>query len=524
MCHEDYRQNNGAEDSSSDDDDDDDDDEMIVTNRGDDILEFAKTPRLDAARPGQQSTGYFGRAYDFMTSPQVGAAQPNSVQRDPPPFKESNRDLVRTIKWCGRLAISAYGLHVHIVDLPPTFTPSGDRFSRQTFAYLSRLNADDVLHADIQTLDADADYSPTFYVVRDYVRKVVCVAVRGTQSFSDIIVDLELRTEEIELPQVQPTPGEEFRCHAGIWRAAKALVSPQSKLFATLRQALAENEGFGVMFCGHSLGGAIASAAALLLAEYFIPDGAEADSGTWVTNMSSGLPARRPIRAVSFASPVTMTADLAARAAKGSVPLVTAIVLGSDIIPRVGHGQIRELRRVLGALSRVRRRHAMSSSEGQEDARVHILRSYWDWRSISKAEDADDVMLHRKERIEEQLWSLRREVESDLYAAIKKRLDAESTAEARIPPSPWVGPQQREQAPLHALSTRRQELDTATLRSEAAQGGPLVPPGRCIWLNGKQLYHVESPLAFFSLPELRSDMFAAHFPAAYEEAILELHT
>ncbi len=64
----------------------------------------------------------------------------------------------------------------------------------------------------------------------------------------------------------------------------------------------------------------------------------------------------------------------------------------------------------------------------------------------------------------------------------------------------------------------------ATLRSEAAQGGPLVPPGRCIWINNEQIYHVESPLAFFSLPELRSDMFAAHFPAAYEEAILELRT
>ncbi|SNX85533.1 uncharacterized protein MEPE_04242 [Melanopsichium pennsylvanicum] len=513
-----------ADDYEDDEDEDSSDDEMIVTNRGDDILEFAKTPRVDAVRPCQPSSGYFGRAYDFMTSPQVSASQPDSLHPDLRSFNESNRDLVRTIKWCGRLAISAYGLHVHIVDLPPTFTPSGERFSRQTFAYLSRLNADDVLHADIQSLDADADYSPTFYVVRDYVRKVVCIAVRGTQSFSDIIVDLELQTEEIELPQVQPTPGEEFRCHAGIWRAAKALVSPQSKLFATLRQALAENEGFGVMFCGHSLGGAIASAAALLLAEYFIPDGADPDSGTWVTNMSSGLPARRPIRAVSFASPVSMTADLAGRAALGSVPLVTTVVLGSDIIPRVGHGQIRELRRVLGALSRVRRRHAMASSEGQDDARVHILRSYWDWRSITKAEGADDVMLHRKERIEEQLWSLRRDVESDLYAAIKARLDAESTAGARIPPSPWVGPQQRDEAPLHALATRRQELDTATLRSEAAQGGPLIPPGRCIWINNKQIHHVESPLAFFSLPELRSDMFAAHFPAAYEEAILELRT
>lgn len=72
---------------------------------------------------------------------------------------------------------TAYGLHVHIVDLPPTFTPSGERFSRQTFAHLSRLDGEDVLHANIQTLDSEAAYTPTFYVVRDYARKVVVVAV-----------------------------------------------------------------------------------------------------------------------------------------------------------------------------------------------------------------------------------------------------------------------------------------------------------------------------------------------------------
>ena len=501
----------GSEDERDDEDEDDsstsDDEEMIVTNRGDDILEFSKTPRLDPMRPtsNRQTSGYFGTPYDATTSPQIKSSS-SDAPSDIRALRESNKELVKTIKWASRLSISAYGLHVHIVDLPPTFTPSGERFSRQTFAYLSRLNADDVLHADIQTLDADADYSPTFYIVRDYVRRVVCVAVRGTQSFSDIIVDLEMRTEEVELPQVQPAPGEEFRCHAGIWRAAKALVSPESKLFEKLRVALEENEGFGVIFCGHSLGGAIASAAALLLGEYRVPDGVERDQGSWFTNSSTGLPAHRPIRAISFANPVTMTSELASRAAMGSIPLVTTVVLGSDIIPRAGHGQVRELRRVLGALSRVRRRHG---------DRVHIVRSYWDWRSIVRTgtgsgeqgqgqeqeqeqeQEQDGVLRHRREQIEAQLWSLRREVESELYAAVRARSEAASRSAA---------------------------LDTRTLTSEAAQGGPLVPAGRCIWIDKDELYLVTSPLAFFSLPDLRADMFATHFPAAYEEAILNLRT
>ncbi len=52
MCQEDYRQvkePKTAAATSMSTYDDDDDDEMIVSNRGDDILEFAKTPRLDAA-------------------------------------------------------------------------------------------------------------------------------------------------------------------------------------------------------------------------------------------------------------------------------------------------------------------------------------------------------------------------------------------------------------------------------------------------------------------------------------------
>ncbi|KAL9936954.1 hypothetical protein V8E36_004189 [Tilletia maclaganii] len=61
------------------------------------------------------------------------------------------------------MTFPAYGLHVHIVALPPIFTPSGKRFNRQTFAQLSRLNPEDVLHAEIQTLDSEAAYQPMFY-------------------------------------------------------------------------------------------------------------------------------------------------------------------------------------------------------------------------------------------------------------------------------------------------------------------------------------------------------------------------
>ncbi|KAK0526798.1 hypothetical protein OC834_004673 [Tilletia horrida] len=545
-------------------------------------------------------------------------------------WSDSARDLVKTIKWASRMAISAYGLHVHIVDLPPTFTPSGKRFNRQTFAHLSRLNPDDVLHAEIQTLDSEAAYQPTFYIVRDFVRKVIVVSVRGTQSFSDIIVDLDINVETVALPalknkdrsgEAQETETEtewvrdpQLKAHAGIWRAAQSLIQPGSTLFDTLKAAMEElGDGFGVVFTGHSLGAAIASAVALLISElkpleeerveaaasssssssYFKrPAGSGSgarERGIWLTRPGTGLPPGRPIRTIAFANPATVSAALADRAGLGIVPLVTTVVLGSDVIPRAGHGQARELRRVLGALSRVRRRTAFADAGGkgeEEDARVHIVRSWWDWRSICAAateaaeavkqdeepqegaqdqdEDEDERVsktkrkkqkqrqtaarakqkkkklsvagldafaLDRKERIEDQLWKLRCDVEADLYAAVKARMGdgAAAAAGLRTPGlSPWIGPGGGAQHPLHKLATRRQKLDLATLASEAreeerAEGGRvmLLPAGQSLLVEGGEIYVVGSPLGFFSLPELTPKMLADHLPSAYEAALEE---
>ena len=495
----------GEDEDSSDDEDSEED--MVVTRRDDDILQITKTPRLAPHRTNSRmNSGYFG-----STVPKV--SQGKGLWDDDP------RSMVRSIRWASSLAISAYGLHIHIVDLPPTFTPSGERFSRQTFAHLSKLNPDDVLHAEIQTLDSEAAYSPTFYVIKDQVRKVVAVAIRGTQSFQDIIVDLELRTQNVDLPPLDGVEAHDLQCHAGIWRAAESLVNPSSKLLATLNTVMAEEPEFDLVLTGHSLGGAIASAAAVLLGEYTAHPWESHGKGRWVIKDGCGLPAGRRLRAISFAHPATVSASLSERCSIGRVPLTLSVTLGADIIPRAGHGQARELRRVLGALSRVRRRHALAK-EGEDDARVHVSKSWWDWKAIFRAKDPDAVMLDRKERIEDQLWRLRCDVEADLYAAVKQR-HANQQFEQTLPPTPWVGPQHRAKPPLHQIAARRQALDKVMIQNEAASGGILVPAGQNVWISGKELYTIKSPLAFFSLPDLHPACFSAHFPSAYEAALME---
>ncbi|CAO1614735.1 unnamed protein product [Jaminaea pallidilutea] len=559
-------------DSAANDDSSDEDDEempMIVTRREEDILEFTRTPRI---RPKGRKSG--------DSSASDGGYFPSTVrdvQHTEHPTRHS-RSLIRTLKWASRLAIGAYGLHVHIVDLPPTFTPSGERFNRQTFAHLSRLsNPEDVLHADIQRIapsedDSGADggasipdYQPTFYVARDHVRKMIVVAVRGTQSFSDIIADLDMKVERFPLHQSGAQGGQrerkvdeaELTCHAGVLRAAQGLLKSDSSLLTTVSSALAEHADFGLTFVGHSLGAAIASAIVMLIGEYQQGESGTSERGRWVIceNSEHALPPGSLIQAISFAPPATFSAALSRRAARGATPLVTSVVLGADFIPRAGHGQARELRRMLGALARVRSRReggdkvaSPATESSREDARVHIFRSWWKWSSLAakeqraRQEQAGPPLSSEereiKYRIEEQLWDLRCDVESDLYSFIRGRASDSPNDDGSdgVPPTPWIGP--HSSAPMHQVTERRQALDSATLKSEAKLGGVLIPAGRVLYISEAQepkgkateersqrephIFEVESPLSFFSLPEFTSSMFAAHLPSSYEAVIEEL--
>lgn len=576
-------------DTHSSSEEDEEDEELIVTRRDADILEFTRTPRI---RP---RTGP-GEGYDYFATPARKARHRRQTSTGSQATVKTPRTLIRTIKWASRLAIGAYGLHVHIVELPPTFTPSGSRFTRQTFAHLSRLHGDDVLHADIQQMsavgegDGEEVYQPTFYVARDHVRKTVVVAIRGTQSFSDIIADLDMRTEKFPLPGRSKDPleeasgdedDEELTCHAGVLRAAQALIQSDSTLFSTLQKALEEHQEFGLTFVGHSLGSAIASAVVLLLGEYRPAKEENGDQEGWHLRQVCGLPAGRPLQAIAFAPPATFSSALASRAALGGDrPLVLAVVLGSDLIPRAGHGQARELRRVMGALSRVRRRPAGDAIRADddeddeqpagEDARVYILRSWWRWRSLAnKSASASTASqqqtrtasarpvqvglssseLQEKERIESQLWRLRCDVEADLYSATKRRgtlAAGNGTHASTLPPTPWMGPRSNgsNEPRLHQLSQRRHVLSDRTTalmnKREAALGGIMIPAGKTIYIEEPnerpappqteagmagqpipaRLFAVEAPLSFFALPDFSATMFSSHLPSHYE-AVLE---
>lgn len=131
----------------------------------------------------------------------------------------------------------------------------------------------------------DDTYEPQIYLLRDDVNCEVVLVIRGSQSLSDIKVDLEGSLGELELPRLEGEGTETYRAHEGILTAARTLLNPEtSPLFVKLKAALESHPGYALVLVGHSLGGGIVSSP--------VPS----TSIISLTNSSPGLPRRRPLR------------------------------------------------------------------------------------------------------------------------------------------------------------------------------------------------------------------------------------
>jgi len=229
---------------------------------------------------------------------------------------------------CMGFAAAAYGsLAVNFLEFIPQGTFSSDVFP---------LLVPGVTQGDVLLRNEDVSlFSSGFVLVSDHSRRTIVLAIRGSMHFNDIITDLTCAavdcanifsaTSKRNMVALAAHEGceEVPRVHEGFFLAANELVT---LLQEAVREALESCGGTGadgsgepyqLLLCGHSLGAGVASVLAVIWESVF-----------------PGL------RCVALAPPCVFTLQ----AARSTRHLITAVVIGDDMVSRLSLGSAYDLR------------------------------------------------------------------------------------------------------------------------------------------------------------------------------------
>jgi sn1-specific diacylglycerol lipase len=172
---------------------------------------------------------------------------------------DSERDLqfMKTLKRQMHFAFGAYGkLCVDFMGGGKLPLPALNRFTgeplpadpeRDAFCKYAEIDPEDFLYSSSVDVGDGSKHQPTFFIFVDHVQKDVVIALRGTLSVHDLMVDLVCEAVEIEYN------GTSYQVHEGMYKAAKHLAS-SSKVLSTLYRSLLKYADYGLAITGHSLG------------------------------------------------------------------------------------------------------------------------------------------------------------------------------------------------------------------------------------------------------------------------------
>ncbi|KAF5023656.1 hypothetical protein F66182_4276 [Fusarium sp. NRRL 66182] len=207
------------------------------------------------------------------------------------------------------------------------------------------------------------------YISLDHDAKAVVLACRGTLGFEDVLADMTCDYD------VLTWRGRGHKVHKGVHASARRLLyGGDRRVLLTLREALLEFPDYGLVLCGHSLGGAVTALLGVMLAEPN-PTGTGFVTATHAPERSVGghqpdglvpvhssLPPRRPIHVYAYGPPSTMSPSLRKRT-RG---LITTIVHGNDIVPYLSLGVLHDFQAV-----------ALAFKNDQQQAKAEIRQRIW---------------------------------------------------------------------------------------------------------------------------------------------------
>lgn len=161
-----------------------------------------------------------------------------------------------------------------------------------------------------------------YFVTLDHESRAVVLTCRGTLGFQDVLTDLTFDYDDLTYC------GKIYSAHSGIHSSARKLLDGgNNRVMATIAAALEEFPSYGLVLCGHSLGGSVASLLAILISEPATDPNSTAFVTcsqphaqqlllTYSTSEKSTAPSRiflppgRPIHVYAYGPPATVSQSL----------------------------------------------------------------------------------------------------------------------------------------------------------------------------------------------------------------------
>ncbi|XP_052900649.1 diacylglycerol lipase-alpha [Anopheles moucheti] len=157
-----------------------------------------------------------------------------------------------------------------------------------------------------------------FFVAIDYNYNKIVISIRGTLSMKDVLTDLNAEGEPLPLNP----PREDWLGHKGMVQAAiyiKQKLEEENLIQRALKHNPARGtHGFGLILVGHSLGAGTASILAILMKQQY-----------------------DVLHCYSYSPPGGL---LSMPAVEYSKSFITSVVVGKDVVPRIGLYQMEALR------------------------------------------------------------------------------------------------------------------------------------------------------------------------------------
>ncbi|KAG0048732.1 hypothetical protein BGZ83_006335 [Gryganskiella cystojenkinii] len=319
--------------------------------------------------------------------------------RPPPPPKEPKEPnpanfpkdhLVRNIQRFMRYASASYGhnfmriLGIGVIG-DTVYSPYGDHPNHHAFATHTSTPLDSILLSSFTDPGTKGGFhqpkmhSLVHYINLDHGAQCVVLTCRGTLGLSDVLTDLCAHYDDLVLPSVKsprsrgdPTAESKYKVHAGMHASAQLLALDTSTVFKTIKKAMEDYPDYGVVLCGHSLGGGVAAILSLLWSmksdefEQYVEEQEEDSSDDedddpsksprpkrtriiypeittqFVTSPGSGLPAGRPIHCYAYGPPCVMSLSLS-RYCEG---LITTVVHQYDLVPTLSLGLLKDFKNI----------------------------------------------------------------------------------------------------------------------------------------------------------------------------------